>query len=360
MIKCRQIPSGMSASETRTASVAVQESNSGRLTLVILALSSLLLMPAAATAADPAKRYSDYCSVCHGDGGRGGLHAQQGMIPPPRNFADAEFAATMTRERMIQVIRDGKPGTAMIAWESTMSDAEIGEIADYIIDKFMQRRTEGDTTDQTAGDGALIYQESCSVCHGDDGKGAIWGQESLAMPPRDFTTDAAQRELTRDRMIAAVTFGRPGTPMPGFGTQLSPDQVVAIVNYIGERFMSGAAAAGEVPSGNPLASGVYQQQPYPQGLSGQYERGRAMYMGNCVTCHGVGGAGDGPRAYFIFPRPRNFQDPATQQVLNRPALFRGIKDGVIGREMPAWGKVMDDQMIADISEYVYREFIRSQ
>jgi len=30
---------------------------------------------------------------------------------------------------------------------------------------------------------------------------------------------------------------------------------------------------------------------------------------------------------------------------------------VIGREMPAWEKVMSDQQIADITEYVYQRFI---
>ena len=32
-------------------------------------------------------------------------------------------------------------------------------------------------------DAKRIYQESCSVCHGDDGRGAVWGQTSLAVPP---------------------------------------------------------------------------------------------------------------------------------------------------------------------------------
>ena len=32
-------------------------------------------------------------------------------------------------------------------------------------------------------DAATIYAETCSVCHGDDGRGAVWGQASLATPP---------------------------------------------------------------------------------------------------------------------------------------------------------------------------------
>ena len=31
--------------------------------------------------------------------------------------------------------------------------------------------------------------------------------------------------------------------------------------------------------------------------------------------------------------------------------------GNLGTEMPAWSTVLDDQSIADIGEYVYRQFI---
>jgi cytochrome c5 len=59
-------------------------------------------------------------------------------------------------------------------------------------------------------DAERLYQESCSVCHGDDGRGAVWGQASLSVPPRNFRTAESREELTRERMIASVTAGRPG------------------------------------------------------------------------------------------------------------------------------------------------------
>ena len=99
-------------------------------------------------------------------------------------------------------------------------------------------------------DAEKIFQESCSVCHGDDGRGAVWGQASLAVPPRNFRTEESQRELTRERMIASVVAGRPGTPMPGFGTQLSIEEVSAVVDWIRTEFMTPegpAAAAAPVP-----------------------------------------------------------------------------------------------------------------
>jgi mono/diheme cytochrome c family protein len=295
------------------------------------------------------KRYSEYCSVCHGDRGDGQSHAQQGLMPPPRNFADPSFAATATRERVIAAITNGVPGTAMIAWKTEFEPGEIDELADYVLDELAQAQGASTVAPPVSEESAQIYRESCSVCHGDDGKGARWGQESLSVKPRDFTSAASQAELTRDRMIVAVSNGRPGTPMPGFASQLSPRQIEGIVDYVRARFMSDATTAD--------AGGSYHDRPFPNDLSGRFERGGALYYANCAECHGAAGDGNGRRAYFIYPKPRNFLDPATQQIFNRPRLYSGIADGVIGREMPAWSKVFSDQDIADVAEFVYREFI---
>ena len=181
--------------------------------------------------------------------------------------------------------------------------------------------------------------------------GAKWGQASLSAKPRDFTSTLSQTELTRDRMIVSVTNGRPGTPMPGFASQLSPQQIEGIVDYVRARFMIDAGDAGIA------ADGSYHERPFPNDLAGRFERGSALYYANCAECHGTAGDGNGRRAYFIFPKPRNFLDPATQQIFNRPRLYSGIADGVIGKEMPAWSKVFSEQDIADVAEFVYREFI---
>jgi len=328
----------------------------------------------AADGANVRERYSLYCSVCHGDRGTGAAHAQQGLVPPPRNFTDPEFGATITRERIISAVTNGIPGTAMIAWKSELSAAEIAELADYILENFVSRPAmhQAGPAILDNDEARTIYQETCSVCHGDDGKGAVWGKASLSVPPRDFTTPESRSELTRERMIVSVTNGRPGSPMPGFATQLSPVQIETIVDYVRARFMNIDASrpgAGEAmtaidttsgsPHGpEPIEAG-YHERPLPNGLEGNFERGRSLYFVNCIECHGPAGDGNGRRAYFIFPKPRSFLDPSTQRILNKPRLFAGISDGVAGREMPAWSKVFSEQDVADVTEFVYGEFIRA-
>ena len=99
--------------------------------------------------------------------------------------------------------------------------------------------------------------------------------------------------------------------------------------------------------------------PMPLGLKGDPAKGGDFFMENCFTCHGIHGDGNGPRAYFITPPPRNFLLEASRQRLNRPVLFEAITNGRIGTNMPAWGKVLSAQEIADVAEFVFQNFINA-
>jgi len=314
----------------------------------LLAAIALLSAQLARSEPSSADLYHDLCSVCHGDAGDGRSRAQQGLNPPPRDFTSAESARVLTRERLITSISQGRPGTAMTGWNSRLNDSQISGLADFISENFIRPAQATSAARQGALlPGAKLFAENCSVCHGDDGRGAVWGSASLVTPPRNFTTEQSKKELSLERMIRSVTYGKPGTPMAAFGGQLSGEEISQVVGFVRRQFMGIAdEAASATPSDGPIPAG-------------DYARGEVLYLPNCTTCHGVSGAGDGPRAYFIVPRPRNFLESMTRQSSSRETLFFGIKHGVAGREMPAWGKVLDDQQIADLAEYVYVKFIES-
>jgi len=317
--------------------------------------------------------YAQYCSVCHGDNGDGNTHATQGLQPPPRDFTAPGIGLQLNRDTMIDVVSNGKPGTAMVGWKNQLGNEEIEGLVDYIRAQFMGERPAGKSPPSAQS----IYASTCSVCHGEDGAGARWGKTSLKPPPVNFTTVDPAQGLTRERMIASVSHGRPGTAMTAFASQLTGDEIEAVVDYIRHAFMgrnrpiaSSPAATGASmavlgkklhPAGISQASahGVDFSLPMPNELSGDAATGKAYYLQNCTACHGIEGKGNGPRAYFIFPRPRNFLAPDNRARFNRPALYTGIKHGVRGREMPAWEKVLSEQQIADIAEYVFQAFIKA-
>lgn len=207
-----------------------------------------------------------------------------------------------------------------------------------------------------AAEPAELYHQYCSVCHGDRGDGRSRARQGLSTPPRDFTAPGAAAALTRDHMIDVVLNGRPGTAMVGWKTRLSRDEAAGVVDYIRGTFMRGGASghAGANESVKPPTPALEAKAP----VRGHAVRGAALYNANCATCHGLEGNGEGPRAYFIFPKPRNFLAEETRSRFTPDTLFFAVKHGVKGREMPAWGTVLNDQQIADVSQYVYENFVR--
>lgn len=234
---------------------------------------------------------------------------------------------------------------------------------------------------------AVLYHNYCSVCHGDRGDGRSRAAGSLSTLPRDFTSAASRQELSRERIVLAITHGRPGTAMVGWQTQLSEGDIAALADHVLTQFVQGGARAAQIAAqiaGQPAtalrhapisgtrahggreadaqrtAAPADMALPFPDRLSGQARNGRAFYLANCATCHGAGGDGAGPRAYFINPKPRNFVDAASRARLNRVALYGAVSEGRVGTEMPAWNKVITPQQIADVAEYVFQAFIQPQ
>jgi mono/diheme cytochrome c family protein len=340
------------------------------LTLLLVPL-ALAWNPAGAAPAQahrdssPALLYHNYCSVCHGDKGDGQSRARQSLNPPPKDFTSPAVGRSLTRERMLEVVANGAPGTAMVGWKTQLSPRQMEAVVDYVRDSFMAA---GKAAPSAAGHdrGRSLYTRSCSVCHGDKGDGASWAAANMAKPPRNFTSPEVRSQLKRERMIASVTHGRADTAMPGFASQLSGEDIEAVVDYIRAAFMGAPATeglSGTHAHGAPADKAGHHdgpadmKAPMPNGLVGDAARGGRFYKDNCATCHGVAGDGRGPRAYFINPKPRNFLHAASRAELNRPELFEHIGEGVRGTEMPAWDKVLTPQQIADVAEYVFRRFI---
>lgn len=297
--------------------------------------------------------YHNYCSVCHGDRGDGNSRAKGSLVPAPRDFTKA---SDLTREAMVAFVSNGKPGTAMTAWKTQLTNKEIEAVVDYIRNNFMQV-----ALDPKLIRGRALYAHNCIACHGERGQGT---PASVGLtPPRDLASPQARAELTRERMINSVSNGRPNTAMAGFADRLPAADIQAVVDYVRAALMvpetkgiSGTRAHGG--RGNDAVDKNAQMQPFANGLTGDAHRGEKMYMATCATCHGNKGDGQGPRAYFIRPKPRNFIDPTFRASFNRTALYTAVANGRLGTEMPAWSKVLTDQEMTDVSEFVFVRFIR--
>lgn len=309
--------------------------------------------PRYASAADGKTVYAEFCVVCHGERGDGNTRLRRGLTTPPRDFTTATTRRELSRERMINSVMHGRPGTAMLAFDTRLSEEEIAAVVDHIRATFMTGAATKETRPPKMVLGEQLYVRNCAVCHGDKGNGAMWTQSSLNPSPRDFTASAAREELSRERMITSVTYGRPGTAMMSFRKRLSPGEIETVVDYIRASFFM----KGPAPSPHPEIVQADMSLPFPGNLKGDADKGKEFYEHNCFTCHGLEGNGQGPRSKFINPKPRNFLAEESRLRLNRPTLFNAVHEGLRGTVMPAWGRVLSDQEIANVAEYVFTAFV---
>lgn len=97
-------------------------------------------------------------------------------------------------------------------------------------------------------------------------------------------------------------------------------------------------------------AGVAMEPVPPTPVAAQKEAGQKLYLTHCSQCHGQTGAGDGPAAERVYPRPRDFtlalfkiRSTPSGQIPTDHDLFHVISEGLPGTTMPAWKKVLSEE-----------------
>lgn len=89
------------------------------------------------------------------------------------------------------------------------------------------------------------------------------------------------------------------------------------------------------------------------------EAGKSVYGRHCWPCHGVDGAGDGPAAAILEPRPRNFVSALfklrTTSTGNLPTdedMFKTITNGMPGSAMPSFSSLLSETERKQVVAYI--------
>lgn len=100
-------------------------------------------------------------------------------------------------------------------------------------------------------------------------------------------------------------------------------------------------------------------QPAPASAKGNATNGAPVYKKNCAGCHGNTGAGDGPAASSLKPKPANFvatdykdSKGKNPREYSDAELLDIINNGRKGTAMPAWKKQLTADQINDVLAYV--------
>ena len=71
------------------------------------------------------------CKICHGSTGNGMGMMAPGLNPPPRNFSCSETMKNISDGQMFWVVKNGSPGTGMVAYKS-LTDEQVWQIILYL------------------------------------------------------------------------------------------------------------------------------------------------------------------------------------------------------------------------------------
>jgi mono/diheme cytochrome c family protein len=101
--------------------------------ITMAAMASLVIASGpSAPASDGGRRlYDQHCADCHGVRGRGDGPRAPFLSPRPGNLVSAATAAKSDKE-LLKIIANGRPRTAMPAWNDRISEEEQREVLRYL------------------------------------------------------------------------------------------------------------------------------------------------------------------------------------------------------------------------------------
>jgi len=206
--------------------------------------------------------------------------------------------------------------------------------------------------------GSQIYYKNCFYCHGDllNGKGHF--ARGLDPLPTDFGDVGTIAQLQESFLFWRITTGGPGLPkggmpwnsaMPVWHEMLSEEEVWNVITFLYDY-------VAQVPRmwDQSVSKAVTTMKDQ---VAAQRAKMSSMdlYQLRCAVCHGEKGAGDGPAAEFLSPRPRDFTG-GLWKYKTSPGdlpprdtdLFETIRSGLTGTSMPGWSAVLADQQISGL------------
>ena len=171
--------------------------------------------------------------------------------------------------------------------------------------------------------GRALYETNCASCHGMTGGGD--GPASVGMEPAPPAIGRLEAMLDVPPALAynVVSVGVKGTPMPGFGDQLSVEQRWNIVSYLDALRHSAAERA----------------------------EGEGLFLQRCASCHGLAGGSDGVLNAALSRLPPEIGSFAWQATHSDAQLAEVIREGMRASAMPP-SRDLTDEEVTKIVAYI--------
>jgi mono/diheme cytochrome c family protein len=156
--------------------------------------------------------YAKSCAFCHGDIGDGKGEEAKNLSIPPEDISSIRTTHKYLYEQLIK----GIPGAAM-PYFAVFDRDKLESLIRYLNEKYnvlgLPEQIPVNISESTLQKANQIYTETCSGCHGMDGKGSHLSRGFKPRPP-----DLTAYSLLPQQAFEVITNGYPGTVMPIFGS----------------------------------------------------------------------------------------------------------------------------------------------
>ena len=210
--------------------------------------------------------FFEYCSGCHGRRADGRGPQSLNLVPKPQNLRNAQFVKYLSDTRVYSSVSGGVRGTAMPAFELTLSPEKRWQVIHYIRsltaddpiklpNALAYEEVKGDVKNpyepspERIAEGKRLYLNYCQNCHGTkaDGNGVI--AVNLTPMPRNLVTVASWGEkpfidyMPDSRLFESITNGVPGTSMGPWIKVMNDEQRWDVLLYLRDRAREERTAA---------------------------------------------------------------------------------------------------------------------
>jgi cbb3-type cytochrome oxidase cytochrome c subunit/cytochrome c553 len=180
-----------------------------------------------------------------------------------------------------------------------------------------------DDLEEQVSRGCIVFAANCASCHGSAGRGD--GKASASLLPKPANLTAAR--FSDERLSSVLWNGVAGSSMPPW-RQLPTEDLRALVAYVQSLHLPGTAPSTQAATSPNQAE--------------------SLFAANCASCHGVGGAGNGPVAGALAPQPTNFHLKGP----NRERVLEVLATGLPGTAMSPWTMHLSVDQRNALAEFV--------
>ena len=244
---------------------------------------------------------------------------------------------------MVQTIRNGRPGTGMMAFDQRLAIGDIQSIVRYVRCNFMRTDAGGSHTRYHTAQNGWPNHERYRPAFA-----FVRGQIPVDTPWQNLSkVQQSGLQLFMSACITCHDHGRSGN-----GETIWESRPLS---YPRAGYSHRQPRSDSVSGASPYV--VHDAAPAVDGLTESERLGEQLYQSNCAFCHAADGSGRNWVGSFLEPHPRDLTNPEMRS-RTRDQLIQTVRKGLRGTTMSAWESVLDDDEISVVVDYVIKVFIK--